>query len=515
MSNLTLAPLSALLLVLSFPAFDLAFLTWIALVPLLLAVSRQNLWGALFSSWLAGIGFFMGHCYWMNEVPGFRPIDFTVCGIYLGSYLGMFGLAYAFLLRRTRLPPAVLVPPLWVTVEYLRAHVGFLGVPWGLLGHTQYENPLLMQIASWTGVYGLSFLIALVNAAIVEMVLPLLSTSPEQSPGRVPPLALATVLFGLLGVSLLYGVRTVAIPLQAETVRVTVLQGNVPQALKWRPEYRRLSLETYSKLTKEAVAATGATSLIVWPETSVPGSLTQDLGVMNTVTTLVKEVNTPLLIGSLQRPRFGAREFRQANWLNNALLVSPTPRIIGQYAKIHLLPFGEYLPYKDILPWPPHVAARLEKDALLPGTEYRVFDLEGKRFSVLICWESLFPELARRFVQNGAEFLINMTNEAWFGDTAAPRQFLAMNVFRAVENRTVLIRAANTGISGVIDPYGRILGRVQDHSHRDTFVSGYLTETIPLSRERTFYTTHGDVWAYLNIIFVTAFFTLAVLRQRV
>jgi apolipoprotein N-acyltransferase len=170
---------------------------------------------------------------------------------------------------------------------------------------------------------------------------------------------------------------------------------------------------------------------------------------------------------------------------------------MAKHHKIRLLPFAEHLPYRDVFPWPARLVAKA--GPYIPGEEYTLLPLQGRRFGVLICWESIFPDLVRRFVKGGADFMVNIANEAWFGKTAAPYQFVAMNVFRAVENRITIVRSANTGISCFIDPYGRILGRVTNHG-TDIFVEGYHTQEIPLLHQHTFYTHYGDIFVYLNIV---------------
>jgi apolipoprotein N-acyltransferase len=176
---------------------------------------------------------------------------------------------------------------------------------------------------------------------------------------------------------------------------------------------------------------------------------------------------------------------------------------------MRLLPFGEYLPYRDVLPWPSRLTSLSDRANFLPGTDYTIFDLGEARFGVLICWESLFPEQVRQFVHRGAEFIVNITNEAWFGETAAPYQFWMMNVFRAIENRVSVVRAANTGVSGFIDPYGRMLGKVEEQE-KDSFVAGYLTKTVPFPQTSTFYTRYGDVWAYGNLAVTVLFLLVAI-----
>ena len=218
---------------------------------------------------------------------------------------------------------------------------------------------------------------------------------------------------------------------------------------------------------------------------------------MNIFSTLAKETGSYLLIGVSLRPKFGSREYKIKNRFNSAQLISPGGTIVGQYNKIQLLPFAEYLPHKNTIPWSENLTS-LAGD-FMRGTDLTVFAMNGVKFGVTICWESIFPELFRQFVKNGANFMVNITNEAWFEETAAPYHFMPMNVFRAVENRVSIARAANTGISGFIDPHGRIIGKVKVGS-KDIFVEGYLTMGIPVSKTRTFYTMQGDVFAYLVLL---------------
>jgi apolipoprotein N-acyltransferase len=183
---------------------------------------------------------------------------------------------------------------------------------------------------------------------------------------------------------------------------------------------------------------------------------------------------------------------------NTALFFSPDGRVLGQYLKIRLLPFGEYLPYGETIPW--SYIRIPDPGSYVSGQEFTVFECSRHRFGVTICWETIFPDLVRRFVYQGAQFLVNITNEAWFGKSAAPYQFLSMNVFRAVENRVYVVRCANTGISCFIDPCGRIVDRVKDHAGQDIFVQGVLTKTILAMESKTIYTQYGDWFAWLCIL---------------
>ena len=367
------------------------------------------------------------------------------------------------------------------------------------MGHSQYLNIPIIQIAGFTGVYGISFLIVMANVVISEVI---------HDRSKVLKPIIVTII--VLVISLVYGLSVIKEPVE-NSVNVSVIQGNIHQEIKWKRELRKQHIEKYAQLTREAIE-NGKTSLIVWPETAVQGLIKHDNSLEQTISTLAREIKTHLLFGSAQRPKYGTSEFKRNNTSNSAFMVSPEGKIMEQYNKINLLPFAEYLPYKDSFPWPSRIVSKA--CYYIPGTEYTIFNLNGANFAVLICWETTSADLFREFVKNGADFTVNITNESWFGETDAPYHFAAMNVFRAVENRVSLVRAANTGISCFIDPHGKIMGKVHDQNNKDIFVEGYLTKEIPLSQERTFYTNYGDVFAYMNLIMTAFMFALCFLKGK-
>lgn len=497
MISIGLSFLSAVLLILSFPRFDMEFLPWIGLIPLLHAVKAQSLRKAFGLSYLTGVIFFMGIFYWINVVSSYKFMDYMITCIYCGLYVGLFGLTLNFISKFGRLSSILIAPSLWVAMEYLRSNAGLLKLPWALLGYSQYLNLPLIQISSFTGVYGISFLIVMVNVILYEII---------QRRKKAIPLAL--IMLSTMGLVYIYGLSVLSNKMDAEKINITVIQGNIPQDIKWGPEFLKQNLEKHAILSKEASYATD-TSLIVWPEGAVPGPLTKNLFLMERLSNLAKETHKYLLIGTSQSPKFGSREYRESKKLNSAFLISPEGRIKGIYNKIYLLPFAEYLPYRDVFPWPARFFANASD--FIPGDKYAIMDLNGTKFGVLICWENIFPELFRQFVKNGANFMVNITNEAWFGETAAPYEFVSMSVLRAVENRVSVVRSANTGISCFIDPYGRITGRVRD-GEKDIFVGGYLTSGVTLSQAKTFYTLYGDIFIYLNIMAAIFVLCLAIFQ---
>ena len=474
-----LAFVSALLLLLSYPPWDLSYLAWVALVPLLLAIQGRRPVESLLPGWFTGLLFFMGYFYWLSYPEGVTGFDYLLLGIYMGLYVGLFALVTAWGLGRG-ISLALIAPLAWVALDYLRANAGFLGLPLAQLGHSQSQNLWVIQIADITGVYGVSFLIVMVNATLAELL-------------RSRKLLVARY-FVTLGCVVLvgaYGYYRLSETAESADIDVTVIQPNIPQDIKWDSARMREHLEKHASLSL-AAASERPGSLIIWPESSVPGSILKHLGWHQLVAGVTRATGQHVLLGSSGGPKFGTRDIPGDKWLNSAFLVRPPGIITAQYNKIRLLPFSEYEPASSWIPWPARYAHAGNK--YLPGTEYSVFEVDGKPFSVLICWEAYFPALAREFVRHGAGFLVQMTNEAWFGDTAAPHQLLASTVFRAVENRVFVARSANTGVSGFINPLGRVVARVSVNG-QDTFVEGYATHAVGMRRFETLYTRYGDVFA--------------------
>jgi apolipoprotein N-acyltransferase len=225
-------------------------------------------------------------------------------------------------------------------------------------------------------------------------------------------------------------------------------------------------------------------------------------------------MNTYFLIGSSEYPKFQKGRLEFGRFGNTALFFSPDGKVLGQYLKIHLVPFAEYVPYEKLIPWPRFIVPQGVKGFEVPGDKITLFDLQGAKFGALICWEIIFPGLPREFVKSGAQFLINITNEGWFGRSAGPQHYVISSIFRAVENRVYVVRCANTGISCFIDPYGRIVGRVKDENNQDLFVRGVLTMSVIPMESKTLYTQYGDwlIWICIGVsVILTSF---AFLRRK-
>jgi len=481
--DVALAVLSGLLLVASFPTFDVHWLAWIALVPLLLAIERGGPGRAFLLANVTGLVFFVGMFEWIWQVPAYNALDEAALGLYLAQYFSIWALGLRWLHGRSGVPAMLLGPALWVGLEYVRSHAGFLSLPWMLLGHSQYRQPLLIQMSSITGVYGLSFVIVLVNVGLADA----LRHRPWSWRAIPAPLSVA---MGAVAIVVAHGYIVLSGEPATETVTIAAVQGNVPQNAKWDAAHRETTLSRYAALTREAARQRPA--LIAWPETAVPGDLEHDPRLFKPVRDLAIEIGIPLLVGSAEHAKFTKREFGSRTY-NSMVLVTPDGRIADVYRKIRLVPFGEYVPLKGIITWPAAIAASMGDS--VGGDTPTVFQVGDVGVGSTICWENIFADLFRRFVVKGARVVINATNEAWFQDSSAPRQFLAISVFRAAENRVAVLRVANTGISAAIDPYGRIVRRLRGPGGRDVFIAGVLVAPMPVSRVTTFYTAFGDVFA--------------------
>jgi apolipoprotein N-acyltransferase len=363
-----------------------------------------------------------------------------------------------------------LAPAFWVGAELARAHA-LSGAPWGLLGYVPYRRLAVIQIAAWTGVYGVSALLALVNAALAWAAVRATPRAAAVSAGLV-----ALAVGGTLAVD-----AARAREGERPTLPVALVQGNIDQSVKWDRAYQRETLEIYGALTRDAAPGV---RLVVWPEAAVPAYLLYEPWVLGWLVDLARGVGTPLLVGAPDALPDG----QVTRYLNSAILVGEQG-VTARYDKMHLVPFGEYVPLKRLLFFVEAIA--VEIGDFTPGRQPVIFPLEGAPFGTVICYEVIFPDLFRRFVGGGARFMVNITNDAWFGNSGGPLQHLAMVPLRAVENGVAVARAANTGVSALVHPSGRI------ERELGLFQRGVLRVPVPLrGAGETFYTRFGDVFAY-------------------
>jgi apolipoprotein N-acyltransferase len=373
------------------------------------------------------------------------------------------------------------------------------GFPWALLGYSQHLNLPAIQVADITGVWGVSFLVMFVNAAVVEIIWSI----KEKLFSRLK-ITLVSV-FILLLLVLSYGYVSLFsksfLSPAGPSLRISLIQGNIPQELKWDLNARHSIMRDYFELTSKAVSDNP--DLIIWPEAALPVVLEEEPEYYIKVREYLRSVNKPLLFGSVT--------MRDNSYYNSALLLAGDAKLLAQYDKLHLVPFGEYIPFRNTIRFMDTIAPIGDIER---GYDYTIFKLPGSLFSfgVLICFEDVFPELARGFVTRGAGFLVNITNDAWFGKTPEAYQHLAASVFRAIENRVYLARSANTGVSAFISPLGKIVSILSDEGGSNIFVPGYCVGNVFAPKTKfSFYSLYGDFFPFACVLF---FFYVIIFKNR-
>ena len=475
-----------------FPTPALYFLCWIALAPLLVALVQPNsgnpdrnptsasLGQALLLAWINGIIFYAGTCFWifhtLRVYGGMgQHVAVLLMALFLmaaGTHHGLFGVLVAAAARARRLGrnrALILAPFFWVTAEILWEQI--VGFPWQPLGTAQVDNIPMSRIATLTGVYGLSFEIALVNAAFAAAFL-------------LPRERRRTMLTAALAAAAILQLGTLVKPAPSQaTYSATLVQQNLPilEPSQWTYDFYR---RTLSNLAAMSIAPPGASAekpgLILWPESPSPFFL-NDSRFRQIVSAIAEKEHSYVLVGGIdmtpdRRP------------LNSAALIAPDGTWSARYDKIHLVPFGEYVPFQSLFFFVQKITK--ETGDFARGTERTVFNAGSYKLGVFICYESVFPDEVRLFARNGAQLFANISNDEWFGPWGAPGQHLNMVRMRAIENRRWVLRATNTGITVSIDPYGRVVARAPRNQRVD------LEAPFGVESGTTFYTRHGDWFAW-------------------
>lgn len=460
---------AGILYIFSFPNFNLTWLAWGCLIPLIIAVDKEkDLAGAVRNSFICSWIIFLGSMYWLINVT---VIGWIVVTFYMAWYIVFFAVI------RFYNKSFIAIPVAWTALEFIRGN--FLGgIPWLLLGSSQYSFLSLIQISNIAGVWGVTFVVALVNAGILYAMRK-----------KIVYFAVALLVFAAV---ILYGRFQLSDAKYETGMRIGIVQPDVPQDIKWDPGATGRMLDILEDLTYRIDKA----DLIVWPETAVP-TLTEDEKTLDRVSLTVKKAGADFIVGSQ-----GVDE--KKNYYNSAFFLSGNGMIRREYRKIHLVPFGEFVPFGDVFPFLKKLTPI--EDGFSPGREYTVF----KGMSALICFEDIFPNLARQFVKRGAQILVNITNDGWFGKTNAICQHAYLGVFRAVENRVPLVRATNTGLSCFIEHTGKI------YSVKPFEKTSFAREIL-VKNETTFYTKYGDVFGWLCIVclFITGGINVGRIKEAV
>jgi apolipoprotein N-acyltransferase len=515
------AVLSAALLELPFPIAGpmlpwRSIFAWFGLVPLLWAIlspgcyeSKRPVRQAFLVAYLCGFLWYMGNCYWVRDtmlkygdMPAGAPtlllIGFSAV---LGLYFGLFGLGVTLVRQVTGKPGLALAaaPVFWVALDLAAARI--TSVTWDQLGYSQVDNGIVNRLAPWTGVYGITFLLVGVNALIAAG--PVLVNCGRRwiycAAGAVMALA------GFGGIA-----WRPAMPSTAATAVLVQPNLDVGGDNDWAgPGQWDQHISQFKRLASESAAAgktyiagipqTGAPvgvmvpsestrpDLVVWPEAPSPFTDT-DPRFERAMSAIAESEQAPLIVGGIGvSERYPAQD--RVDYYNSAMVIAADGHTVGRYDKIHLVPFGEYVPFQEYLTFARKLTGRVS--AFSRGERREVFRLNGHRYGVFICYEAVFADEVRHFAQLGAEVLVNISDDGWYGDTSAPWQHLNMARMRAIENRRWLLRDTNNGVTAVIDPYGRVRQSIPRHQ------TDALAAEYGFREDVTFYTEHGDVFAWL------------------
>jgi len=512
-----LVGLSSLLQVLIFPLPGLSVLSWIAFAPLIVALLRARPAGVLqidgsanlqaatpgqafLLAYVSGILWYAGTCYWiyntMHQYGGLSaPLAllavFLFC-LYLGLYHGLFGLLLSLSVgpgRDNRLALAT-APFLWVAVELARTRI--TGFPWNLLGTAQVDNISLSRITTWTGVYGISFEIMLVNVAVAAAFL-----VPQKKRN-------ALLIASLTAAAVLQAGSLVDAPALSTNHSALLVQENLPVDANWTRDTFESTLRELTDLSVKAATSSSSPAhgpaqdqnrdkvdLIVWPESPAP-FFTSDPLFRDPVSQMARDTRSWVVTGAIGNSPAAQNGKSASAVFNSAALISPTGEWTAHYDKVHLVPFGEYLPFPRLFAF----AGGLTKEVgeFKAGTSRAPLDAGRTRLGVFICYESVFPGEVRQFADQGAQVLVNLSNDGWYGDSGAYAQHLNQTRMRAIENDRWLLSATNTGVTASIDPYGRIVARLP-RKERDALVAPYALTSVT-----TFYTRYGDWFAWLCAI---------------
>lgn len=486
--------LSGTALVFCFPNFDLGFMAFFALFPFLVSLYGKSNRSAFLSGFLLGLPYFFGTNYWVyhsiSKYGGVNVITsyllVLLLAMYLSLFTGIFAALYASRIKKTSLPAMLIAPVLWVVLEYLRSFA-LTGYPYSLIGYTQYGFLEFIQIADLTGVYGVSFLVLAVNGALADFFI-LKRRTAEMPLFHKNHTVIGYILLAIaLGATMMYGTEMLDKEVTGKPLNTVIVQPNIEQNIKWDPAYQGEVLKTLETLTRKTV--TPETDLIIWPETALPFYYERDKENTRRFRSFVRKISKPLLTGTITVYTDKEGEITLGN---SAIVMNKKGKEAFRYGKIHLVPFGEYVPLKKYIGF---------IDKLVVGIgDYRAGDnfskatVKKKKVASVICYEVAFPNLVRKFFKKDGDALVVITNDAWFGRTTGPYHHVAMSVFRAVENRKPVLRAANTGVSGFIDSRGRI------EKSTEIFTRTAINHAVITDNTRSVYSRFGDLFIYLCTI---------------
>ena len=498
---------SGLLVILSQPPLSLFPLAYISLFPLLYSLEKKNVRHNFICGFVAGLTSYLGLVYWVViAMSRYGGIDvFTSFSImlllacYLSFYVASFAASVPYLEEKFSMPVFISAPIVWILLEYLRG-VLLTGFPWSLLAYSQHRFLPLIQVSSVTGPYFISYLIVAINCIVYHVLVGRIGGTEIKKLRDLKPLGSSflvycTAILMFLGASLVYGYGRLTMS-EGGNLKALIVQGNIPQDVKWDEAFKMRTIRTYYQKTMDAGKGN---DLIVWPETAMPFLFDEEQNLNEFVKELPVLLHTDLLFGTVSRD--GRREL-----YNTACDYGEDGKLSGVYRKVHLVPFGEYTPLAEYLPFLTKMTAA--GGDFHPGKSHDPITTAVGKVGILICYEGIFPSITKDTVKRGAQVLVNLTNDGWFGRTSAPYQHLVFYIFRAIEADRWILRAANTGISAVIDPRGRI------NEKTALFEDATLRGTFSVRKGWTPYVRYGDYFILLSAIFLAVGCVIKGVRLR-
>lgn len=516
-TKIALSVLSGILLAVIQPPTSLFPIAYMSLIPLFFALEKNGFRHNFIMGFITGVAAHLGQIYWvviaMNRYGGIdiytSVFIMLLLVFYLAIYIACFAALSVYLEDSLFVPVYISAPFIWVLLEYIRG-IFFTGFPWSFLAHSQHNVLSLIQIVSVTGTYFLSFLIVAVNCIIYQILNALYerkrkkgswvlvfqgsrdNTGAEKMLNAIAPrrinacfVVYVSVVLGLLGISFCYGYARLQ-STHTGDLKAAIIQGNIRQDVKWDEAFKIKTINTYLQKTGEF----GRNSdIVVWPETAMPFVFDDAPHINKFIKEAPTLLNTNLLFGTVSKDKFG-------RYRNSAYFYQKDGQLAGTYSKVHLVPFGEYTPLISYLPFLSWLTAA--GGNFVPGESHSPINTSLGKIGILICYEGTFPSITIETVRRGAQVLVNLTNDAWYDKTSAPYQHLVFYVFRAIESDRYVLRAANTGISTIIDPRGRI------NRQTGLFEEGAYVGTFSLKNEKTAYVAYGDCFVLFSFLFLLA-----------
>ncbi|MCX5811566.1 MAG: apolipoprotein N-acyltransferase [Proteobacteria bacterium] len=487
-----------------------------ALIPLICSLEKDNMRRNFLSGFITGIVSYLGLIYWvvvaMNRYGGIDIytsfLILILFVLYLAFYIAVFTFTVPFIESKLSIPFYISAPVVWVLLEYLRS-IGLTGFAWSMMAYSQHNFLPFIQVVSVTGPYFVSFLIVAINCIFsqifigrAEKIVEIKDREDKRirtkhlSPSGYTFFIYIGVIAAFFTIALVYGYSRMNTKDEGN-LKVAIIQGNILQDVKWDEAFKMRIARTYYQKTLEA--GKGA-NLIIWPETAMPFVFNDEIYAKNFIKELPAILKANLLFGTVSKDNKG-------KYSNAAYVYNEAGELTGNYNKVHLVPFGEYTPLIKYLPFLANFTAA--GGDFIAGETHKPIETTAGKIGILICYEGTFPHITNDTVKRGGQVLVNITNDAWFGKTSAPYQHLAFYVFRAIETDRYVLRAANTGISAIIDPRGRIRQKT------GIFTEDAIQGNFSLRNGQTFYVRYGDYFVLMAFLLLASLCGINFLKFRI